>query len=260
MSQTTAPIAKLDAAIFKLLGAITLGTIAVQLDSTMVNLAFNALLKEFHDPLTTVQWVATGYLLAMTTMIPLTGWAVERFGAKRLWMVSLGFLVGSVLCGLAWSMGSLIGFRVLQGLGGGMLIPLAQIVLAQAAGPDRFGRVGQRWASRCCSGRSSGRFSAASSSTIWAGAGSSWSTCRSAWPRWCPRRPASAPAARSRGRPPRPPRARPALPGLAFIVYGLSAAGTHGSFAAPGAVTGLAVGVALLLASPCTHCARGASR
>ncbi len=141
MTQTTVS-KRLDAAIFKLVGTVTLGTIAVQLDSTMVNVAFNALLKEFHRPLTTIQWVATGYLLAMTTMIPLTGWAVERFGAKRVWMACLlGLLGGSVLCGLSWSMGSLIVFRVIQGLGGGMLIPLAQIVLAQAAGPERFGRV-----------------------------------------------------------------------------------------------------------------------
>src|SRR5690348_35330 len=105
MTQTTTA-ARLDAAIFKLVGTVTLGTIAVQLDSTMVNVAFNALLKEFHRPLTTIQWVATGYLLAMTTMIPLTGWAVERFGAKRVWMACLlGFLGGSVLCGLSWSMG-----------------------------------------------------------------------------------------------------------------------------------------------------------
>jgi EmrB/QacA subfamily drug resistance transporter len=139
-TQTAAP-SGLDAALLKLIGAIMLGTLAVQLDSTMTNVAFNALIKEFHEPLSTIQWVATGYLLAMATMIPLTGWAVERFGAKRLWMACLaGFLVGSVLCGLSWSVGSLIVFRVVQGLGGGMLIPLGQIVLVTAAGPQRFGR------------------------------------------------------------------------------------------------------------------------
>jgi EmrB/QacA subfamily drug resistance transporter len=91
---------------------------------------------------TTIQWVATGYLLALAMTIPLTGWAIERFGARPSWVLSLAvFIAGSVLCGLAWSPGSLIAFRVLQGVGGGMLMPLAQTILAQAAGPQRIGRV-----------------------------------------------------------------------------------------------------------------------
>jgi MFS family permease len=66
-----------------------------------------------------IQWVMTAYALALAAVIPLTGWATDRFGGKRLWMASVAmFLGGSVLCGLAWSAGSLIVFRVLQGLGG----------------------------------------------------------------------------------------------------------------------------------------------
>ena len=75
-------------------------------------------------------------------MIPLTGWASERFGAKRVWLASLGvLLLGSVLAGPAWSIGSLIGFRVLQGVGAGMILPVGQTILAQKAGPQRMGRV-----------------------------------------------------------------------------------------------------------------------
>jgi EmrB/QacA subfamily drug resistance transporter len=86
--------------------------------------------------------VPTAYLLAFASVIPLTGWASERFGAKPLWLASLvTFMVGSLLAGLAWSIGALIAFRVLQGLGGGMIMPLGQAILAQRAGPQRMGRV-----------------------------------------------------------------------------------------------------------------------
>ena len=75
-------------------------------------------------------------------MIPLTGWSMERFGGRFMWMLSVFlFLVGSVLCGLAWNIESLILFRVLQGFGGGMIMPVGQAILAQAAGPERMGRI-----------------------------------------------------------------------------------------------------------------------
>jgi EmrB/QacA subfamily drug resistance transporter len=119
-----------------------LGAFVVLLDSTMTNLAVNTLLREFHAPLSTVQWVSTGYLLSMSMVIPLTGWAVDRFGVRTMWMISVSlFFAGSLLCGVSWSIGSLIAFRVLQGVGGGMMTPLAQTILAQSAGPDRLGRV-----------------------------------------------------------------------------------------------------------------------
>lgn len=122
--------------------AIMLGAFMVSLDMTMVNVALNTLARTFATSVTTIQWVATGYLLALAISIPMTGWAIERFGARSSWVASLlMFIGGSVLCGMAWSSSSLIAFRVVQGFGGGMLIPLAQTILAQAAGPDRLGRV-----------------------------------------------------------------------------------------------------------------------
>src|SRR4051794_3262504 len=132
----------LDRALLRLASVVVLGTIMSILDTTIVNVAIETLGRELHASLSSIQWVATGYLLALATVIPLTGWAMERFGGKRMWILSVSlFLVGSTLCGLAWSTTSLIVFRVLQGFGGGMILPVGQAILAQAAGPQRMGRV-----------------------------------------------------------------------------------------------------------------------
>ncbi|HEY2935117.1 MAG TPA: DHA2 family efflux MFS transporter permease subunit [Gaiellaceae bacterium] len=121
---------------------VVLGALMTILDATIVNVALPTLGRDFGTSISTIQWVPTIYLLAFAGIIPLTGWASERFGAKRVWLASLGaFMLGSLLCGLAWSIGALIAFRVVQGLGGGMIIPLGQTILARAAGPDRMGRV-----------------------------------------------------------------------------------------------------------------------
>src|SRR3954470_17064610 len=112
------------------------------LDTTIVNVAIETLGRDLGASLSAIQWVSTGYLLALATVIPLTGWSMERFGGRRMWMLSVSlFLAGSALCGLAWSTGSLILFRVLQGFGGGMIMPIGQAILAQAAGPQRMGRI-----------------------------------------------------------------------------------------------------------------------
>ena len=135
-------LAGLDPQLKRLALVVVLGSIMSILDTTIVNVAIPTLAKDFRAPLSTVQWVSTGYLLALAMTIPLTGWAVERFGAKRMWIMSLGlFLVGSALSGAAWSIQSLIVFRVLQGIGGGMIMPIGQSIMATAAGPQRMGRV-----------------------------------------------------------------------------------------------------------------------
>ncbi|HEY1276442.1 MAG TPA: MDR family MFS transporter [Thermoleophilaceae bacterium] len=128
--------------LFKLAGILLVGAVAVQLDMTIISVAIDTLGREFGVGLSTIQWVSTAYLLALGMVIPVTGWAVERFGGKRMWMLSLVlFLGGSVLCGLAWSASSLIAFRVVQGVGGGMMLPLLQTILVQAAGPQRVARL-----------------------------------------------------------------------------------------------------------------------
>ena len=114
---------------------VIIGAMMSILDTTIVNVALETLSRDLHADLSTIQWVSTGYLLALATVIPLTGWAAEHFGPKRVWMsVVAGFVATSALCGLAWSAESLIFFRVLQGLAGGMVMPIGMITLAQAAG------------------------------------------------------------------------------------------------------------------------------
>ncbi len=118
------------------------GAIMSILDATIVNVAIATLAHDFAASLSTIQWVATGYLLALALVIPMSGWAADRFGAKRVYLVSVVlFVTGSVFSGLAWSAGSLIAFRVVQGLGGGMVMPLAITIITRAARPQRIGRV-----------------------------------------------------------------------------------------------------------------------
>jgi len=123
-------------------GVVMLGAVMSILDTTVVNVAIDRLSVDFHSSLTTIQWVVTGYTLSLATVIPLSGWASDRFGTKRLYLTSLVlFTLGSVLSGLAWSSASLIGFRILQGLGGGMIMPAVMTIVTQKAGPQRMGRV-----------------------------------------------------------------------------------------------------------------------
>src|SRR5215471_4059427 len=115
--------------------ALIVGGIAAILDSTMVTLALRTLVVRLHSTDGMIQWVTTGYLLAMAVAIPTTGWAESRWGGKRVWMAALVlFVLGSVLSALAWSDTSLIGFRVLQGFAAGLIFPLMQTLAVKAAG------------------------------------------------------------------------------------------------------------------------------
>ncbi len=145
-SQITEPergrVSGLPPSLIKIIAVVMLGALMMQLDMTMTTIATRTLVHDFHSALITIQWVTTGYLLAVAATIPLAGWALERFGARLAWMTSIAvFLFGSVFCGLAWSPGSLIAFRVLQGLGAGMVMPVGQAVLVQAAPREKFGRM-----------------------------------------------------------------------------------------------------------------------
>jgi len=123
-------------------GVVLLGAIMSILDTTIVNVAIDRLSIDFHSSLTTIQWVVTGYTLALAAVIPATGWAADRFGTKRIYIASLLlFMLGSALCAVAWSAGSLIAFRVLQGVGGGMIMPAVMTIMTKKAGPHRLGRV-----------------------------------------------------------------------------------------------------------------------
>lgn len=120
---------------------LLLGAMTTILDTTIVNIALEHLHNVFHASVADTQWVSSGYLLALAGVIPLAGWACDRYGARTVWITAVAlFMIGSVLCGLAWNLPSLIAFRVLQGLGGGMVLPVTMTILTQAAGPDRINR------------------------------------------------------------------------------------------------------------------------
>jgi EmrB/QacA subfamily drug resistance transporter len=115
--------------------ALIIGGIAAILDTTIVTIALHTLVIRLHSTVGTIQWVSTAYLLALAVAIPVTGWAEARLGGKRAWMIALLiFVVGSVLCAVSWNDASLIGFRVLQGFGAGLIFPLMQTLAVRAAG------------------------------------------------------------------------------------------------------------------------------
>ena len=103
------------------------------LDLTIVNVAVPVLTEALGASAREVQWVVTAYLLSVAVAIPVSGWAGDRFGTKRLFLLALGlFTAGSALCAAAWNIESLILFRALQGMGGGLLMPVAQTMVFRA--------------------------------------------------------------------------------------------------------------------------------
>jgi len=132
----------LDRRVMLVAGVVVLGAIMSILDITVVAVAQRTFQDIFDKTQAQVAWTATGYTLALATVIPLTGWAADRFGPKRLYILAIVlFSAGSALCATASSLGMLVTFRVVQGLGGGMLMPLGMTILTHAAGPARLGRV-----------------------------------------------------------------------------------------------------------------------
>jgi len=132
---------RLDAPLRRLLGVIVIGIFLSVLDMTVVNVAIDRLGVRLHSSVASTQWVITSYLLALAAAVPLTGWASRRFSARRAYLACLlVFTMGSALCGLAWSLGSLVAFRAIQGIGGGALFPIAQTIIAREAGPRRMAR------------------------------------------------------------------------------------------------------------------------
>src|ERR1700758_1995521 len=133
---------KLDAGLLRISGVCILATVMAFLDVTVVSVSQRTFIDQFGSTQAVVGWTMTGYTLALATVIPLTGWAADRFGTKRLFMGSvLAFALGSVLCALASNILQLIVFRIIQGIGGGMLLPLAFMILTREAGPGRLGRL-----------------------------------------------------------------------------------------------------------------------
>ncbi|QEC46176.1 DHA2 family efflux MFS transporter permease subunit [Baekduia soli] len=236
---------------------VVIGAIMSILDATIVNVALQTLRTDLHVSLSTIQWVSTAYLLALASVIPLTGWMAERLGPRTVWMASVAaFVVTSVLCGAAWNAGSLIAFRVLQGLAGGMIMPIGMITLAQAAGPQRMGRVmsvvGVPMLLGPVLGPVIGGLLVDNLSWRWifyvnlpiglVGLVLAWRLL---------------PKARAEGLASAAGHATPPLdklgllllsPGVAAVVFGLSEIGTHGTVGTPSALIPLAVGLSAIVA------------
>ncbi|MFB7935682.1 DHA2 family efflux MFS transporter permease subunit [Streptomyces sp. NPDC056049] len=136
------PRERLDPALLRLCGVLAVGAFAPLLDSTILAVAVEALAADLGVPTTTVQWVSTAYLLAFAMVIPVSGWAGDRFGTRRVWLGALVlFSVGSLLCACAWSIGSLVAFRGVQGAGGGLMMPALQTIVVRAARGRQVGRL-----------------------------------------------------------------------------------------------------------------------
>ncbi len=129
---------KLGPELTKLLFIVLLGGITPFLDTTIVNVAIDTLIKKLGSPVSMVQWVSTGYLLSLSMAIPLTGWGAKRFGSKQIWLFGLTlFMSGSILSGAAWNIQSLILFRIFQGFGAGLMQPTMTTLLVQAARKEK---------------------------------------------------------------------------------------------------------------------------
>ena len=128
--------------VWRMVAVFVLGAFMSVLDTTIVNVALQSIGRGLHASLASVQWISTGYLLALGATIPIAGWATKRFGARRVYLISLVlFTAGSALCGLSTSLGELIVFRVLQGIGGALILPVGQAALTKAAGPRNMPRI-----------------------------------------------------------------------------------------------------------------------
>jgi EmrB/QacA subfamily drug resistance transporter len=141
MAEDTQANDRIDPKVLKTALILVVGALAVVFDTTIVSVALHQLATSLHVPVSTIQWVTTGYMLALGVAVPLSTWALARFGGKRVWMFALTvFLVGSVGSSLAWGAGSLIAWRVVQGLGGGLMLPVMTTLVMQAAGGRAIGR------------------------------------------------------------------------------------------------------------------------
>ncbi len=237
----------------KIGAALVLGSATAMLDATVVAVATRTLALRFGSTLSAVAWVSTAYLLTMSVVVPLSGWAMGRFGGRRVWLVAVAaFLAGSLLCGLAWSIPSLIAFRVLQALGGGLIQPVGQALLGRHVGPRYMARV---MAVMSVPMALLPVLGPAVGGLLLAELGWRWiffinlpigALAIVLVRRWVPASesaeaaPATATRFDLRGF---------ALisPGLAALVYGCSAAGDHGGFGAPAAWLPMAGGAALLV-------------
>ncbi|MBO9596543.1 MAG: DHA2 family efflux MFS transporter permease subunit [Cohnella sp.] len=122
--------------------AIVVGMIMVILDSTVMNIALPTLMSDFDSTVNTMQWSITAYTLALSAVIPLAGWLTDRFGAKQVFLITIFlFTAGSILCSFATTPEQLIIYRIIQGVGGGMVQPIGMAIIFKLAPPNKQGAV-----------------------------------------------------------------------------------------------------------------------
>src|ERR1700722_11072447 len=118
-----------------------IGIYMTVVDSTIVYTALPSIARDFHAALPSTEWVTLGYLLSLAVMVPSSGWIGDRFGTRRTYLVALAVFTGaSMACGLAGSLQELIIFRIVQGIGGGLIVPVGQSILFRTYPPERRAR------------------------------------------------------------------------------------------------------------------------
>src|ERR1700691_6818714 len=141
MAATAPADDKVDPKVIKTGIILVVGVLAVVFDTTIVSVALHTLVTDLHSSVSTIQWVSTGYLLALGMTVPLSTWGLRRYGGRRLWMFALAlFLVGSIGASLAWNADSLIAWRVVQGAAGGLLLSVLTTVIMAVCGGKSVGR------------------------------------------------------------------------------------------------------------------------
>jgi EmrB/QacA subfamily drug resistance transporter len=254
-AQPPAPAAgpdRIDPKVLKTALILVVGFLAVIFATTIVSVALRTLAVQLRAPVSTIQWVTTGYLLALGIAVPLSTWGLRRFGGKRLWMAALAvFLIGSVGASLAWNVDSLIAWRVVQGAGGGIMFPLLTTLVMQAAGGKALGRTVTIVALPALLGPVLGPLVGGAILTHLDWRFMFWVNvpfCVAGLILAARHLPADKPG-------PAVPRPRLDLPGLALLapgvaamILGLSNAGSSAGFAHPGVIVPLAIGVALTAA------------
>jgi EmrB/QacA subfamily drug resistance transporter len=242
-----APTARHAPGLARTLTVVVIGLIMAVLDVTIVNVALHPLATAFGAPLATVQWVATGYTLALAAVIPVAAWAMARYGAKRTYLTALTlFTCGSAAAAVSWNITTLVLFRVVQGLGGGLLMPVGMAMVVQSADRERMGRAMAVLGIPALIGPVSG--------PVLGG----WLVDAASW-RWiflvnlpigvlavvlaALLLPGAAPR---QAHPLDVPGLLMLAPGLAALIYGLSTGGARGDITAPGALLPAAAGAALI--------------
>ena len=242
---------KIDPKVLKTASILVVGFLAVIFDTTIVSVALHTLAAQLRAPVSTIQWVTTGYLLALGIAVPLSTWGLRRFGGKRLWMAALAvFLIGSVGSSLAWNVDSLIAWRVVQGAGGGIMFPLLTTLIMQAAGGKALGRTVTIVALPALLGPILGPLAGGAILTHLDWRFMFWVNVP-----FCVAGLVLAARYLPADKLPAGPRPRLDLPGLALltpgiaaIILGLSDAGSNAGFGHPGVIVPLVVGVALTAA------------